>query len=258
MKQIIILLVILNCTGLFAQDINKLQQINSKAKAQFIKPESLDGLRKELREYDQSHDSLITHLLFDTYKTISAAYMAENHFRQAYEVYNKYLWLKEAALLREKDKSIQNTITEISTKRSGDETEQKRLLYQLSSLKKENGLMADKKLSFKRNFSFALILLTSVFAVLLVSSGIKMVNLRSKLRQARERMKNIHRTAITGNLETGLRHNFVTSLDRIEMKTKDLSLDLKKHQNMAPARESGQIISGIEKIIKDLKSKFNF
>ena len=255
MKKIILIIVIFVSTfaPVYPQNPDELQSINNNSKVQFVKPEMLDQLMIALRKYETEPVRRQDTLLLDTYRNISSAYMANNHFKQAYEVYIKYINIKEDMLSADKTVSINEAINSVSSLQQKDEKNEIELQTKLNQLKEENELLAMKQLSFKRNFSLALIILTSIFAIMLVSSGIRMISLRSKLQQNRDRMKNIHRLAVTGNFSSGLRTSMKTVLKTSEGQTSELHQIFKKQeQSFSPVKQANQIISGIEKTFKEI------
>ena len=123
--------------AVFAQSQEELQTMNNKSKFQFVRPETLDQLMIALRKFETEIERSQDTLLLDTYKNISSAYMANNHFKQAYEVYNKYLNRKEAMLSAYKSDVISKAIQSVSDRLQKNEKEENEgtRLYSLAELK---------------------------------------------------------------------------------------------------------------------------
>ena len=250
MKKIIFIIAIFTCaySGSNAQTMEELHSIYSKSKFQFVKPETLDQLMIALRKFEADPIRNQDTLLLETYKSISSAYMINNHFKQAYEVFNKYIRRKEEMLAADRTVLINKAVKSFTAKQLSDEKEEMELRTTLNQLKDDNESLTSKRQSFKRNFSLALIILTSVFAIMLVSAGIKAFSIRSKLEQSRNRMKNIHRQAVIGNFSTSLIPNFSAVLKASSIQIKELHQLLKKQdQSFSPIKEASQIITQVEK-----------
>ena len=231
-----------------AQTMEELQSIKSKSQLQFVKPETLDQLMIAIRGFETEPVRNQDTLLLETYKSISSAYMINNHFKQAYEVFNKYIKRKEAMLSADKKILINKAVNTFNAKQLSDEKEEKALQTTLNQLKDDNESLTSKRLSFKRNFSLALIFLTSVFAIMLVSAGIKSMSIRSKLAQSRNKMRNIHRQAVIGNFSKSLIPNLNAVFKACSNQTKELHQLLKKQdQSFLPVKEAIQQLSQVEK-----------
>ena len=237
----------------FGQSYDELQTINDKSKSQFVKPESLDQLMIVLRKYEASQVRSQDTLLLDTYKNISSAYMANNHFKQAYEVFQKYIIRKENMLSADKSDFLNQNISSVTSRKQKDDNEEMELQSRLKQLKEDNAHLDVRQNFFKRNFSLALIILTAIFALVLVNTGIRMMNLRSNLQQNRDRMKSIHRLAVTGKFSSGLISGLNSVLKSSEEQTRELGDDLKKQEQiLTPVKQANQIFSGIEKSFKEV------
>ena len=255
MKKIIFIVAIITCSysGSKAQTMEELQSINVKSKIQFVKPETLDQLMIALRSFEAAPVRNQDTLLLETYNIISSAYMINNHFKQAYEVFNKYVKRKEAMLSADKTVLINKAVNYYTAKQLSDEKEEMELRTTLNQLKDDNESLISKRLSFKRNFSLALIILTSVFAIMLVSAGIKSMSIRSKLEQSRNKMKNIHRQAVIGNFSISLIPNLNAVLKSSSIQTKELHQLIKKQdQSFSSAKEAGSILTQVEKYFEEI------
>ncbi len=241
----------------FAQNLDELQSINVKAKFQFVTPETLDRIMAGMRLYESNPVTGQDSLMLDTYNSVINGYMVNNHFKQAYETFNRYLTYKEKMLSDQKSKALADANQSVDGRQSKDDKEQVALQDKMTRLIAENVRLDSKRISFKRNFSFALIVLSALFAIMLVSGGIKLLNLRSELTRSHERMKEIHRNALSGRLSGGITGNFSTAVSTIESDSKELQQILKQQdQNFPASKQAGSILSGIEKTLKDIRKKF--
>lgn len=252
-KTVSVFILVLLFVFAYSQSLDELQTINTKSKNQFVKPEVLDQLLIALRMYEKNPVRTQDTLLLDTYLHISNAYIANNHFKQAYQVYYKYLFRKVAMLSAYKTAFITDAINSVSTRQQKDVTEAMELQKKLNQLKEDNNLLSAKRLAFKGNFSLALIILSAIFAIMLVIAGIRKMGLRSKLQQNRDRMKAIHRSAVLGKLGDGLRIEIKNVLEKSRLQTIELREVFKKQeQNFTPVKQANQIVSKIDKIFEEL------
>ncbi len=254
MKKILFVIILVSpFVFVYSQSLDELQMLNNKSKNQFIKPEVLDQLLIALRIYEENSVRTQDTLLLNTYINVSNAYIANNHFKQAYQVFYKYLYRKEVMLSEYKTSFIADAINLVSSRQQKDEAEEMELQKKLNQLKTDNDLLAAKRLAFKSNFSLALIILSSIFAIILVIAGIRKMGLRSKLQQNRDRMKAIHRSAVLGKFSDGLRMEMKNVLEKSKLQTIELRDLLKKQEhNFSPVKQANQIISRIDKIFEEL------
>lgn len=251
-KLLFVIILVFPFVFVYSQSMDELQVINNKSKNQFVKPEVLDQLLIALRTYEENSVRAQDTLLLDTYINISNAYVANNHFKQAYQVFYKYLYRKEVMLSEYKTSFIADAINSVSSRQQKDEAEEMELQKKLNQLKADNDLLAAKRLAFKSNFSLALIILSSIFAIMLVIAGIRKMGLRSKLQQNRDRMKTIHRSAVLGKYSDGLRIEMNNVLETSKIQVIELrELFKKQEQNFSPVKQANQIISRIDKIFEE-------
>jgi hypothetical protein len=191
-----------------AQDkaVPDLAQMNSAAKNPYAKVEELDKLQQDLKYFDehipQTREQQQS--LLETYRSLANGYSANNHFKQGYSVYQKYLGIKESFLLAEKTEAISKTVDEMEQKQSKDEQELTMKQNEIQQLELDNKYLEGKRKSFKQYFSFGVIALTVLFSVLLLQAGLRLTKIRHDLKAGRERLKVIHRTAALGRLKNGI------------------------------------------------------
>jgi hypothetical protein len=216
MKKVSLLsIILLIAATVSAQSIEELKTILDKSKDRYIKPETLDQLMISLRVYREHPLPDQDSLMLETYQSISSAYSANLRFKQGLNAYNLYLAYKEEMLSKDKEKALNTTMNSIGERTRNDENELKALQYQLSELKKDNTALTRRVVLFKTYFSFILIALSVIFAVILVSYRIRSGSLRSRLNQNRASMKNIHHLALTGRYEEGVRTALQNSIQNV-------------------------------------------
>ena len=187
-----------------AQDNYNIHEINASAKTQFIKPDALDRLMIRLRVVEKDLPADQDALLIDTYKTIADQYIANNHYSQAYQVYSKCMDFKQESISRKFMNSIDSTKKNIEVRRLNDGTELMNLQNQVQELQIDNDLLVSKRINFKKYFSFVIIALSALFALILVRSALKLISIRSQLKENKEQMKSKHRIATLGFYVKGL------------------------------------------------------
>jgi hypothetical protein len=167
----------------YGQSMDELQSINRKAKVLFVTPDALDRLLIDLRPFENPVNHKLDTLILDTYDAIASGYMANNHYKRAYEVYEKYVSRKEEMLYADKLNAISSINNNFAGKEQVNDRKVKELQTHLNELQNDNENLISSRQSFKRYFSFALILLTGIFAVMLVTAGIQMMNIRTALQK---------------------------------------------------------------------------
>lgn len=238
----LLLLIVNTVAGQSAED---LQQINTAAKVIYVKAETLDQLMIRLRPLEANLPAGQEMLMMDTYRTIASGYASNNHFKQAYQVYNRYIAFKENFYRKEKANTLQAANNSIQQRKSADESSVMELQNQVSQLQIENDQLISRRSNFKKYFSAALIALTALFASLLVGSGIKLNNIRVKLKQSRERMKEIHRIATVGAFSKNIYPGTENILNQMDKDVEDIRSAVK---DLQPA---GTSIGNIAKKVKE-------
>lgn len=241
-------------TSVFATLTDELGTFNYRAKVKFVSAEALDQLLIDIKtvEVAPGADSLNDYLLMDTYRSIASGYSANFHFRQSYEVFRKYLIYKENLLAIQKLSAINNILSSISVRELLDERKMKDHVFKFSKLENEKQNLESELFRWKRNISISLLILSSIFALMLVSSGIKLFSRRSKIRQNRDKIKKIHRAASIGNMEPGLSASIQKTFETVRERTQELKGEHANLQSQFPSSDKEkQILSNIEKILKE-------
>ncbi len=183
-----------------------LAQIIASAKSQYVKSEALDKLQQDLRYFDEHTASSKEQQdqLLETYRSIASGYSLNNHFKQGYGVYQKYLGIKEGFLSTEKTNTIAKANSDIKDKQQKDENELISMQNQVMQLQLDNEYLLSKRKSFRHYFSLGIIALTIMFAFILLQAGLKLNKLNQDLKSGRERLKAIHRISALGKLKRGI------------------------------------------------------
>lgn len=250
-RLIFLVFIIFSVSCSFVMAAGELESINTKSKDRYISPDALDRLMIQLRQFNSApgKNQLDDSLLLDTYRTISNSYFLNNHFKQAYEVINKYILYKETLLLKSNAVAIKNTQDLFKFRDQKDSDKEKLLQDSLVQMTKDKIALSVSINSFKRNFSFLLIVLSSIFAILLVAAGIRLLNLRSKTIHNKDRIKKIHRRANIGLLQTGLLGYIQNSFYSLKNQTIEFcSLFRSTENKVADNKDIKQVVSKIEKI----------
>jgi hypothetical protein len=205
-----------------AQSIDELNKFYSESRNPFVKPERLDGIMHLLRNYEQNRLPDQDSIMLAIYKSVSSAYVANNHFKQGYQVFNRYLSYKENILAENKASALNKAASSVTERARNDESDHLRMQHQLSELKADNTKLNKRLVVYKSNFALILIILSVVFAVILAGYGIRSFSLRSRLNQNRDTMKDIHHLALTGQYEDGVRNALHISIQNVETEITDI------------------------------------
>ncbi len=188
----------------YAQTSFELEEIHASAKTLYVQPETLDRLMVRIRVIEKDLPAEQVPMLLETYRIIASQYVANNHFSQAYKVYSEYISFKEGATARNFVRTIDVAKQSIQERRLNDGSELMNLQNQVQQLQIDNDLLISKRLNFKKYFSFLIIALSAIFALMLVKSAMKLFSIRNQLKENREKMKSIHRIAALGNFSKGI------------------------------------------------------
>lgn len=212
MKKIFLIILAFVSLNVSAQDATApdLQQINASAKNTYIKVEALDKITQELKYFD---DHQLTgkeqqQLLLETYRAVANGYSINNHFKQGYTIYIKYLSIKENYLAAEKAEAISKINQSIEEQQRKDADELIAMHNTVQQLQLDNENLETKRKSFKHLFSLIIIGLTVIFAFLLLQTGLKLNKIKHDLKAGRERLEKIHRIAVFGKLKNGISFTF--------------------------------------------------
>lgn len=240
-------------TLIFGQDLAQLQSLNSKSKTLYIKAEALDQLMISLRPFEDKHGTGIDSLLMDTYLTISKGYADNNHFKQGYEVYNKYLNYKIASLQLYKDKTVAAAAAKINERKQSDNTAQMDLQNTVSQLQIDIDQLASKRSGFKKYVSFGIIVLSLIFASMLIKYGVKFNNLKNQIKENKDAMLTGHRLGTLGNFAKGYLAGTSKSVVEIENTIAQIKAEIKNSSD-PNLKKADQLCSSILKSTAEVKT----
>lgn len=240
----------------YGQNSYDLNEIHSTAKALYVKPETLDRLMIQLRVLEKELPAEQEELFMETYRIISSQYVANNHYSQAYQVYLKYITFKEGYTARKFMLAVDTTKSSIQERRLNDGTEVMNLQNQVQQLEIDNDLLISKRLNFKKYFSFIIIALSTIFALILVKSAMKLFSISTQLKENRQMLKSIHRASTLGMFAKGVVHQLRQKTGELEDLAQTISSGL---QSAAPQEKNAisfpaEIRTQCKEIIKVLNS----
>ncbi|MBL0103962.1 MAG: hypothetical protein IPP51_09535 [Bacteroidetes bacterium] len=254
MKRAILFLFLLAGFSSFGQSPADLASINSRAKVLYIKPEAIDRLMIELRPFETMHGNGVDSLLMDTYRVLSKGYADNNHFRQAYDVYNKYLNYKAESLSLSRRSTINEKFGSISSRSSKDQADRLDKKNQFEQLQIDIDQLATKRKNFRRYSTFGIVALSILFAAMLVRAGVRFSNLRSKIQSDRTKMKSIQRMSVLGHFAQGYKDGLLASLTEIENSVLAFRPILKK-SGEKQAAQADVLAGSISKSVQEIKSQ---
>ena len=127
-----------------------------------------------LRSLEPGKDGVQPDSLFLAYRLVADGYAINNHFRQAYDCYNRYLGIKETMLGQARRDSIrarQEAIRGRVKQEEGQVIESNNLVQNLQI---EIDQQTSRHAFMRQFFSIALVALTALIALMLVRSGIRL------------------------------------------------------------------------------------
>lgn len=254
MKKIsLYILFVFFCSSVFGQDVATLQSLNARAKTIYIKAEALDQIMIALRPFEGKHGAGIDTLLMETYKIISQGYADNNHFKQGYQVYDKYINYRIESLQLYKTATINAAAASIDSRKQKDDAAQVDLQNTISQLQIDIDQLGSKRSGFKKYFSFGVILLSLVFAGLLVNYGVKFSNLKNQIKENKDSMLASHRLATVGSFASGYQSETGKSFVNIENTIAQIKSEIKGSTD-ANLKQADQLCSGILKATAEVKT----
>ena len=138
------------------------------------------------------------------YKALSGGFAANVHYKQGYNVFQKYLSLKEKILAREKAALISKLQNEYMQKDKEDEDKVVQLKSEVAQLSLDTGGFISKRSGFKNIFSIIIVVLSMLFAASLFRSGVKLRKLNAETKENQEKLSDNHRLASLGYIAEGV------------------------------------------------------
>jgi hypothetical protein len=208
----------------------------------------------EIRPFESMHGNGIDSLLMDTYRTLSKGYADNNHFRQAYDVYNRYLTYKAESLTLNRRKTVNEKFASISSRSSKDQSDQLDKKNQYEELQIDIDQLATKRKNFRRYATFGIVALSILFAAMLVRAGVRFSNLRNKIQSDRSRMKTIQRLSVLGRFTDGYKKALNNVLSEMETMLQTLRPALKKSGDKQASQADG-LAGSIVKSVQEIKAQ---
>ena len=153
--------------------------------------------------------------MLTAYKALSAGFAANVHYKQGYNVFLKYLNLKEKILAREKAGIIAGLQQEYHQKDKADEDKVVNLQNESSQLNMDAEGFISKRSGFKNIYSIIIVILSMLFAASLFRSGVKLRNLNAETKANQEKLSENHRVAALGYLAQGIPEALKSNLEYV-------------------------------------------
>ena len=167
--------------------------------------EALDNAAIQLHYFDSVNPTPEQEKkMLEAYKALSAGFAANVHYKQGYNVFQKYLTLKEKILAREKAAVISKLQSEYQQKDKADEDKVVSLQNEVAQLNMDTEGFISKRKGFKNIFSIVIVVLSMIFAASLFRSGVKLKNLNAETKANQEKLAENHRLASLGYLSGGI------------------------------------------------------
>jgi len=239
-----------------AQANPELADIQQSAKVLYVKPDALDRLMIRLRAIENNIRPEDGDQLEETYRTIAEQYIANNHYSQAYQVYLKLVQFKDEFAAKNYEMALDSTVKNIEQRRINDGTELMNLQNQVQQLQIDNDLLVSKRINFKKYFSFIIIALSTIFALMLVRTALKLIKIRSQLKENRAKMKANHRLTTLGSFVKGIVNQSRQKVGEIEDDAGEIAESIKTVFSDDKSSPSliNDIRSNCKSIIKELNS----
>ena len=138
------------------------------------------------------------------YKALSAGFAANVHYKQGYNVFQKYLNLKEKILAGEKADVIAKLQNEYKEKDKADEDKVVSLQNEVAQLNLDSEGYISKRSGFKNIFSIVIVALSMMFAASLFRSGVRIRSLSAETKANHDKLAENHRIASLGDIAKGI------------------------------------------------------
>jgi|GEM_PF-6012760 len=199
MKKIIYIILILSVIPAMAQQ--DLQQLLGEVKNPYMKIDEIDAVVRNLKRIPANGlDTAQQKILFESYRLAAERYAGNNHFKQAYMLYDEYLGIKEKALAAEKAKLISATVSGNNEKQQHTIDAVKTLKAELDILEKNENQLQARSNNFIRNISLLVILLAVIFVLLFLRISWKLRKVKESLQENRTQLMGMEKAALIGRL----------------------------------------------------------
>ncbi len=193
-----------------------LKGIHDKVVNPYLKVEELDLLVPSLKKI--TADPVNTdqqRLLFETFRLATERYASNNHFKQAYLLFQDYLSLKEKFLSREKASVITEAALTYAKKQQELNAGIKQTASEIARLQSEMKQADSRNLLFIRNAALLFLAMTAVFIFLFMRLSIKLQKAKEEIRQYQGHLLLTEKMALLGRLSQQVSMNSQQNMDII-------------------------------------------
>jgi len=203
-KSLLFLFILLLSVSSIRAEVDNtfMEEIRSKTASEATKPEDLDRLINRLRD-SPGNGSADYKNRFEAYRLISDSYAKRNHFRQAYSTYLKSLELKEQYFSERMTTAISAAQAAAAANKSKLDQEEQTTREEASDLMISSERFTTSTHVYKKFFSLGIIVLTILFAISLVRSGVRLMNMKKETEAEKTKILELHRLALAGKLVDG-------------------------------------------------------
>ena len=159
--------------------------------------------------------------MMEAYKALSTGFAANVHYKQGYNVFQKYLNLKEKITAREKAGVIADLQNEYRQKDKADEDKVVNLQNEVAQLDMDTQGFISKRSGFKNIFSIIIVALSVLFAASLFRSGVRLRSLSTQTKANQDILKENLRIASLGYLSEGIPETLATNKVNIRKAAND-------------------------------------
>lgn len=219
---LISLAILLASTGMLKAQAPDLDRLIANITVSAPPVEALDQAAIQLHYFDSVQPTPEQEAkMLEAYKALSSGFAANVHYKQGYNVFQKYLTLKEKILAREKAAVISRLQNEYQQKDKADEDKVVTLQNEVAQLNMDTEGFISKRSGFKNIFSIVIVVLSMIFAASLFRSGVKLKNLNAETKANQEKLAENHRLASLGYLSEGIPGAVTSNREALRKATSD-------------------------------------
>lgn len=247
-KLILLLFILLISANIGRAEVDNMfmEEIRSKTASESTKPEDLDRLINRLRD-TPANGALDFKNRTEAYKLISDGYAKRNHFRQAYTTYLKYLEIKEQHFSERIATAISGAQTAIAANQSKLDQEEQSTREEAADLLSSSERFNTSTYVYKKFFSLGIIVLTILFAISLVRSGMRLLNMKKETEVEKSKILELHRLAVAGKLVEGNTEGQRESLHSISHAIQESATELSTLATDTQLKSSATLVKQLAK-----------
>lgn len=241
-----LLLVLMTGLSMPASAQQDLKGIHDKVVNPYMKVEELDVLVPALKR--TMIDPVNTDqqkLLFETYRLITERYASNNHFKQAFLLFQDYLSLKEKFLSQEKAFIIREAAQSYAKKQQELNNDIKQTESEIAGLQSEMKQADNRNLLFIRNAVLLFLAMAAVFIFLFMRLSIKLQKAREEIRNYQGHLLLSEKMSLLGRLSQQVSMNSQQNMDIIRNEIAQVQ-DLFKRMEPLLAVEQLPVLQAIE------------